>query len=67
DDAEAAVDFVMQHPEKIDVRVVVGVLRDGNQHGLARLVSNPDELLGATDLVPGLTEALNRTLEGATQ
>ncbi|RMB58890.1 PPA1309 family protein [Tessaracoccus antarcticus] len=66
DDEDAAVDFVMSHPEKTDVRVVVGVLRDGSQHGLARLVSNPDDLLGAADLVPGLTEALNRTLEGAT-
>ena len=66
DDPEAAADFVMQHPEKTDVRVVVGVLRDGTQHGLARLVSNPEDLLGAADLVPGLTEALNRTLEGAT-
>lgn len=66
DDPEAAVDFVMHHPEKTDVRVVVGVLRDGTQHGLARLVSNPEDLLGAADLVPGLTEALNRTLEGAT-
>lgn len=65
EDPDAAVQFVMQHPEKTDVRVVVGVLRDGSQHGLARLVSNPDDLLGAEDLVPGLTEALNRTLEGA--
>ena len=66
EDPEDAVDFVMQHPDKTDVRVVVGVLRDGTRHGLARLVSNPDDLLGAVDLVPGLTEALNRTLEGAT-
>ncbi len=66
DDPEAAAEFVMQHPEKTDVRVVVGVLRDGSQHGLARLVSNPEDLLGAADLVPGLTEALNRTLEGPT-
>lgn len=65
DDPDDAAQFVMQHPEKTDVRVVVGVLRDGSQHGLARLVSNPDDLLGAEDLVPGLTEALNRTLEGA--
>ncbi|MDO5736567.1 MAG: PPA1309 family protein [Propionibacteriaceae bacterium] len=63
---EDAAEFVMHHPEKEDVRVVVGVLRDGSRHGLARLVSNPDDLLGAADLVPGLTEALNRTLEGAT-
>ena len=66
EDPDAAVDFVMHHPDKTDVRVVVGVLRDGTQHGLARLVSNPDDLLGAADLVPGLTEALNATLEGAT-
>lgn len=66
DDPEEATDFVMRHPEKTDVRVVVGVLRGGTHHGLARLVSNPDDLLGAADLVPGLTEALNRTLEGAT-
>lgn len=66
DDPEAAMEFVMQHPEKTDIRVVVGVLRDGTQHGLARLVSDPEDLLGAADLVPGLTEALNRTLEGAT-
>lgn len=66
-DPDEAVEFVMQHPQKTDVRVVVGVLRDGSQHGLARLVSNPDDLLGAEDLVPGLTAALNRTLEGATQ
>ena len=66
EDPDAAVDFVMHHPDKTDVRVVVGVLRDGTQHGLARLVTNPDDLLGAADLVPGLTEALNATLEGAT-
>ena len=66
EDPDAAVDFVMHHPDKTDVRVVVGVLRDGTRHGLARLVSNPDDLLGAADLVPGLTEALNATLEGAT-
>ncbi len=67
DDPQEAVQYVMHHPEKAEVRVVVGVLRDGSRHGLARLVSDPDDLLGAEDLVPGLTEALNRTLEGATQ
>lgn len=62
DDAAAA-EFVARHEAKIDVRVVVGVLRDGAQHGLARLKSNPDELLGAEDLVPGLAEALHATME----
>ncbi len=63
ENADAATQFVMQHPKRVDVRVVVGVLRDGTAHGLARLRSNPDELLGGVDLVPGLTEALRYTLE----
>ncbi len=63
EDPGAATQFVMQHPQRVDVRVVVGVLRDGTTHGLARLRSNPEELLGGVDLVPGLTEALSYTLE----
>ncbi|SHJ62186.1 hypothetical protein SAMN02745244_02908 [Tessaracoccus bendigoensis DSM 12906] len=58
EDPEAAAEFVAKHPEKTDVRVVVGVLREGERHGLARLVSDPSELLGAEDLVPGLADAL---------
>lgn len=64
DDPQEAAEYVAQHPERTDVRVVVGVLRDGTRHGLARLVSDPDELLGAEDLVPGLTEALLDTFRG---
>lgn len=63
EDPEKALEFVMAHPERTDVRVVVGVLRDGAQHGVARLVSNPEDLLGAPDLVPGLADALRTTLE----
>ncbi len=58
EDPDEAADFVAKHSNKTDVRVVVGVLRDGTKHGLARLVSDPDDLLGAEDLVPGLAEAL---------
>lgn len=58
EEPEAAAEFVANHPSKSDVRVVVGVLRDGTRHGLARLASNPEDLLGATDLVPGLADAL---------
>lgn len=65
DDPDAAADFVNHHPERHDVRVVVGVLRTGASHGMARLKSRPHELLGGTDLVPGLTRALTRTLEGS--
>jgi hypothetical protein len=63
DDPEAAAAYVAAHPDRQDIRVVVGADRAGNRHGLARLVSNPAELLGAEDLVPGLGEALAHTLE----
>ena len=66
DPAEAA-EFVVKHPERSDVRVVVGVLRDGTRHGLARVVSEPDELLGAENLVPGLGEALLNTFRSVVE
>lgn len=66
-DPDEAARFVASHPKSTDVRLVVGVLRGGVRHGLARLVSNPDDLLGATDLVPGLADALEGTLEGHAQ
>lgn len=59
---EAAAAYVAEHPRREEVRVVVGVDRDGHRHGVARLVSQPDELLGAPDLVPGLADALAHTL-----
>ncbi|MEZ5085823.1 MAG: PPA1309 family protein [Tessaracoccus sp.] len=64
EDPDEAEKFVTSHPDKQDVRVVVGVLRDRSRHGLARLMSNPEDLLGSEDLVPGLAEALLATLEG---
>ncbi|MCW2811438.1 MAG: hypothetical protein JWP61_1896, partial [Friedmanniella sp.] len=45
-----------------EIRVVVGVDRAGHRHGVARLKSQPDELLAAEDLVPGLATALAHTL-----
>lgn len=62
-DPELAARFVAQHPAKQDIRVVVGAMRDGARHGLARLVSNPDDLMGSTDLVPGLADLLAETLQ----
>lgn len=61
-DPDAAATFVAEHPERHEVRVVVGVTRAGTRYGLARLRTTPDELLAADDLVPGLGEALSRTL-----
>ena len=62
EDPAAAAELVATHPDREDVRVLVGVDRAGHRHGVARLVSQPDELLAADDLVPGLTSALAHTL-----
>ncbi|MDN5724530.1 MAG: PPA1309 family protein [Propionibacteriales bacterium] len=61
-DEVAAAQYVQAHPRREDIRVVVGVDRAGHRHGLARLVSQPDELLAGAELVPGLAEALAHTL-----
>ena len=61
-DDDEAESFVAQHPERQDVRVVVGVTRGGEHFGVARLRTRPEELLAAQDLVPGLAEVLSRTL-----
>jgi hypothetical protein len=63
DDPEAAAAYVAAHPDRQEIRVVVGADRAGNRHGVARLVAKPGELLGAEDLVPGLGEALAHTLD----
>lgn len=65
-DPDAAAQFVASHPRRQDLRVVVGVTRDGEHHGVARLRSNPDDLLGGADLVPGLVVALTQTFEEPT-
>jgi hypothetical protein len=62
DDPAEAAEAVAAHPQRQEVRVVVGVDRRGGRHGVARVRSRPDELLGATDLVPGLAEVLAHTL-----
>ena len=61
-DPEAAAAAAAEHPQRQEIRVVVGADRAGNRHGVARLVAQPDELLGAPDLVPGLAAALAHTL-----
>lgn len=63
EDPDAAAVMVASHPRRQDVRVIVGVTRDGARHSLARLKDQPDELLGGDDLVPGLSSALARTLQ----
>ena len=62
DDPVGAAEVVAAHPDRQDIRVVIGVDRRGGRHGIARLRSNPEELLGGADLVPGLVEVLAHTL-----
>lgn len=62
DPAAAAAD----HPERREVRMAVGVLRDGSREAVLRLRGGDgqeDERVTGTDLVPGLAEALLGTLE----
>jgi hypothetical protein len=53
-----------EHPEREDVRLVVGVLRDGSRHSAMRLRGHDsdDQVLTGPDLLPGLSEALASTL-----
>jgi hypothetical protein len=62
-DPEAAARAVATHARRLDLRVVVGVTRDGESHGLARVRGEDGELLGGADLVPALAAALAHTLE----
>ncbi|HEU5157729.1 MAG TPA: PPA1309 family protein [Streptosporangiaceae bacterium] len=52
------------HPRREDVRVVVGVLRDGSRHSALRLRKHDDDdaVLSGPDLVPALADALAATL-----
>ncbi len=56
---------VADHPRRQDVRIAVGVLRDGSRETAIRLRSHDsdDAVLTGPDLVPNLAEALAATLE----
>lgn len=63
---EDAARLAAEHPERREVRMVVGVMRDGSRESVLRLRStgdDPDELVTGGDLAPGLAEALAGTLE----
>lgn len=64
DDDDAALEYLMNHPERQDVRIAVGVLRGGESWGAVRTRTNDtdDAVGGSPDLIPGLTEALRATL-----
>ncbi|WP_119729020.1 PPA1309 family protein [Thermomonospora amylolytica] len=65
EDEAAALEWAASHPQREDVRMVVGVLRDGDRHSALRLRRHDadDEVLSGPDLVPALADALAATLE----
>jgi hypothetical protein len=64
-DAEAAEEYAAGHPERQEVRIVAGVTREGATHCTLRMRSHDDDssVLESPDLVPGLLELLQGTLE----
>ncbi|MBY8888255.1 hypothetical protein K7472_25950 [Streptomyces sp. PTM05] len=64
-DDEALAAWVAQHPERQEVRLTVGVLRDGTRESAIRLREKDSarEVLTGSELVPGLAEALRATFE----
>lgn len=63
-DPDAALARLMAHPDRQDVRIAVGVLRDGPSWCAVRTRANDaDDAVGhGPDLVPGLVAALAATL-----
>jgi hypothetical protein len=69
--AEAALEedpeaVAADHPERREVRMTVGVLRDGSRESVLRLRGRDgaeDERVTGGDLAPGLSEALLATLD----
>ncbi len=64
-DDEGLAAWVSRHPERREVRITVGVLRDGGRESALRLRdkdSSTDVLTGST-LVPGLADALRATFD----
>jgi hypothetical protein len=64
-DGAAALEVLLAHPAREDVRMVAGVLRDGPGCCALRTRRHDDDAAVATgpDLVPGLVEALRMTLD----
>jgi hypothetical protein len=64
EDPQAAVEYLMGHPDRQDVRMAAGVLRTGESWCALRSRSHDldDAVAGSPDAVPGLVEALRATL-----
>lgn len=65
DAPDDALDYLMAHPDRQDVRVAVGVLRDGPAWCAVRSRSDDDDASvgGGPDVIPGLVAAVRATLD----
>ena len=65
EDPDRAVDYLMAHPARQDVRVAAGVLRSGESWCALRSRANDsdDAVAGAPEAVPGLVHALRATFD----
>jgi hypothetical protein len=63
DDPDTAVNWAQNHPGRTDVRIVVGVLRDGQQSSVMRVRGHDDEsdLIRDPEFSPDLGAALAAT------
>lgn len=63
-DEGAALQWLAEHPERQEVRLVVAVLRDGSRSAALRMRAHDEEtsVLTGRNLVPGLADALAETL-----
>jgi hypothetical protein len=64
EDTDAALEYLMAHPDRQDVRLAVGVLRSGEAWCAVRTRAADDDaaVAGGPDVVPGLVEAVRATL-----
>ena len=65
EDPKSAEEFAREHPDRQEVRIVAGATRAGATYCALRLRAHDDDqsVVGGADLVPGLLELLNATLE----
>ncbi len=62
-DPVEATNFVAQHPDRGEMRIIAGVLRDGSEHAAVRARGPEDApLLEGPGLLPGLVQLLHATL-----
>ena len=64
-DPDAALAYLMSHPDRQDVRIAVGVLRSGASWCAVRTRAQDadDAVGGGPDVVPGLVQAVRATLD----